>query len=314
MLRKANDKMATIKNITENSTLENFINYYLENIVKNNCAETTYKSYKTKMNKYVVPLIGMNQLGHLKRTNITNLIDYLCYQRTGLSSNSVRQIYRILHKILDFAVEIDVIDKNISNHVKLPPQEKYKPKIYNASEIEILLQKAEDSFLYVPIYIAVKTGLRRSEILALRWKDIDLNNRLITVGSIDLNRPKSRNSIRTIKFPESLLGVLTNHKSVQQKDFSKNNIEQTNETLAVCKAVGSPINPTFLSRKFTKFLVENNLPLIHFHSLRHSFATLAHNNGMPIKYLSKILGHANPATTLDYYVTIDELSTEFIND
>jgi integrase len=157
-----------------------------------------------------------------------------------------------------------------------------------------------NDFLYIPIYIAVKTGLRRSEILSLRWKDIDLNKNTISV-----TEGKSRNSVRTLEIPSSLSEALTERKIFQNFSLQVNDIEQTDDTLVVCRTNGKPYNPTYISRRFTEFVEVNNLPPVRFHDLRHYFAVSAHNNGVPIKTLSLALGHTSAAATVDNYVNIE---------
>jgi integrase len=288
--------------LDKNFTLENFIKYFLENCILSNYTKATYDSYKSKMNNYVVPSIGMKRIKDLKKYDIQDLIYGLSDKNIGLSSNSVRQIFTILRKVLSFAVEIELIDRNVSDNVKIPPQIKYNPTVYSKNSVDKLLDKAKNSFLFIIILLGVRLGLRRSEIILLRWNDVDLNS-----GTVSITKTKkSKHSQRTLKIPKPLLQTLKDHKTEQVRIFTENKIDHTGDTLIVCKGNGEAYNPTFISRKFKEFLEQNDLLVIKLHSLRHTFATHAHNNGMPIKQLSRALGHADSAMSVENYVQIDD--------
>ncbi len=257
--------------INENSTLDEVISYYLNNHVKNFYAISTYKSYKTKMDKYVLPYIGAYEVKKLKKLDVQNLIYHLVSKENSLSANSIRQVYSILHKILNYLVNFELIDKNVSVGVKLPEQAKYSPKIYSKTDVTRLLEKAKDNFLYLPICLAVKLGLRRSEILSLQWSDVNFENGTITIRKGKKTGTKSRHSTRTLKITNSLCLELKKHKENQLNLLKENGYTQTAETLLICKKDGEPYNPTFVSRKFSELLISNNLPAIRFHDLRHPY-------------------------------------------
>ena len=288
--------------IHEKSTVKELADYFLKNHVLNNYTKSTYDSYRGKLNNHVLPYIGAKRINELKKYDVQNLIYSLNDKHSGLSSNSVRQIYTILRKVLSFAVELELTDRNASDHIKIPPRVKYNPVIYSKPSVKKLLDKARGSFLFIAILFGVKLGLRRSEILSLRWNDIDLNNGTVSVTKAN----KSKHSTRTLKVPASILQSLKDHKTEQKRAFKQFGAAHTGDTLIVCKPNGGAYNPTFISRKFKEFLRQNDLPVIRLHSLRHSFASHAHNDGMPVKQLSKALGHAAPVMSVETYVQIDE--------
>lgn len=297
----------------KNVTLAELTAHYLNNVVKCNNAESTYQSYKVRMNKHVLSEIGTKRVKDLKKLDIQNLIFGLNNKEQPISANTIRLIKSILNNVLDFAVDMELVEKNPAYRVTLPKQAKYQPRIYSKSEIQALLDAAEGSLLYIPILLAVKTGLRRSEILALQWSDISFKNETITITKTTsghaLSHPKTKNSIRCFKPPVSLMLTLEKY-MYQEKAFNLKHEGIVNgQAFLISKPDGSSYNPSYISRQFNELLKANNLPLIRFHDLRHTYATHAHNNGMPVKHLSMSLGHNSAVTTIDNYVHIkDEYS------
>jgi len=285
-----------MKSINKNSTFSDITEYYLKNCVKDLYAQSTYDSYKSKMYNHVLPEIGSKPLKDVTKFDVQDLIYNLANEKK-LSPTSVRLIYCVLHKIINFALDMELLEKDVCRSVKLPKQTRHTPKIYSQSVITNLLAIAKNSFLYIVILLAVRLGLRRSEILSLRWSDLDLRHATVTI-----NNGKSNRSIRTLELSKLLLQVLKDHKSEQQSMLQEHRKKQSGDTLIVCKADGSPYNPTFVSRKFNELLKANDLPLIRLHDLRHSFATHAHNDGMPVKQLARALGHVSAAMSVDTYV------------
>ena len=283
--------------LNEDSTVTELAAYYLNNVVRDNYAYSTFKSYKTRLKKHILPGIGDIRIGNLKKMDVQNLVFDLKNQHNPLSGNTIRLVRSFLNCVLDFAVDMEIIGRNVSDRIKLPKQAKYQPRIYTKIEIKNLLQAAKGTKLYLPILLAVKTGLRRSEILALRWKDIDFDSKTITVTKTTIEQPlgypKTRSSYRRIQPPDSVMSALEKHRLVPN-----------GQIYVVSKIDNSPYNPSYISRSFNELLRVNDLPPIRFHDLRHAYATHSYFNGMPIKDLSASLGHNSAATTLDNYVHV----------
>jgi integrase len=250
------------------------------------------------MYNHVLPAIGSKQLNKLTKFDVQALV-YNMSNNIQLSSTSVRLVYCVLHKIINFAVDMELVEKDVCRNVKLPKQTKYEPKIYSKADINKLINTAQDSFLYIVILLASQLGLRRSEILSLTWFDINVYTKKIFIYN-----SKSAYSIRTLDMPETLSQALREHKGKQEIMLQERGIKQTDTTLVVCKADGTAYNQTFISRKFSEFLQTHGLPETTLHSLRHSYATHAHDDGMPVKRLARALGHASAAMSVDTYVNI----------
>jgi integrase len=293
-------------NILDTATVSELSAWYADNIVKSVTSHSTYRTYKTRLNKHIIPTIGAFKVKDLKKADVQNLVSEL--SRKPVSPATIRLVKNSLHKVLEFAVDMEIVDRNVSNGVKLPKAERYQPRIYSQDEIQCLLDAANDTILYIPILLAAKTGLRRSEILSLCWRDVNIPKRRITVCKTarKRNNPKTQRSIRTLYPSAGVMWVLKKHKSRQWKNPVKRNGVENGWGYVISKPDGKSYNPSYISRRFNELLKANNLPPIRFHDLRHAYATHAHFSGMPIKELVRSLGHNSAATTLDNYVHITE--------
>lgn len=184
------------------------------------------------------------------------------------------------------------------------------------------MEKATGTDMELPIALGVGLGLRRGEILGLRWDDIDFESETLTVsnnlvqtsnGSIS-KEPKSETSNRTIDLPDSLTVLLRKHKKIQAENKLLLGPSYDNSGFVCCKADGTPYTPGYCSKKFKKFLEDNNLPHIRLHDLRHSNATLMLKYGVQPKVASSRLGHSSIAITLDLYShVLPEMQREVAN-
>jgi integrase len=164
-------------------------------------------------------------------------------------------------------------------------------------------------FQYIPVIIAISTGMRRGEILGLAWYNVNLEQKYIVVcqalyptkKGLLLLPPKTDKSNRKISIPDTLVNILLNHKTEQEKHKSLLKNNYNNKDFVCCKENGEPINPSILNHKFANILKINNLPKIRFHDLRHSHASLLLSKGVPTKLISERLGHSNVAITNDLY-------------
>jgi integrase len=203
-----------------------------------------------------------------------------------------------------------------------PSVKKYRGNVYDAEDIWKLFKAVENTELELPTAISCLSGLRRGEVLGLRWSDVDLKNCTITVSQQLLNTseglifcsPKSEESQRTIKVPGLLLEFLKKQRK-QQMDFQSMLGElYKKNNLVCCHQDGSPLHPSTLTKKFAKVLKENNLKHIRFHDLRHSNATLMLKANIPPKVASKMLGHSTVGITMDLYShVLESMQSEATN-
>ena len=211
-----------------------------------------------------------------------------------------------------------MIRENIVECIDIPRVKKFKNTIYNTENMVKLLQICKGTNLEIYIYLASGLGLRISEILGLTWDNIDFNENTITIEKITvrnnskviLKNPKTESSERTISVPREIIQILKDHKRKQLELKLKGEIKN-NMNLLFFDKNEQPIAQDVLSKKFNKFLKENNLEHIRFHDLRHSHVTLLINSKVPIKVISERVGHSNINTTLNIYAhALKEMDSE----
>lgn len=275
---------------------------------------TTIDGYVQKIEKHIKPYLGNIYIEDMKPLHLQNLYDKLLSEgninnNKGLSERTVLAIHRIIHSSLKQAVRWQLIVRNIADCVEPPRAKKYKASFLSDEETRILLKKSEGTEIYIPIAIAIYTGARRGEILGLKWENINLdkgyikiiNNLCSTSKGIITKTPKTQDSIRNIAISDTLINILKQHKIEQLKNKMLLGGEYIDNNFVCSYYNGKPFNPKRFSTKFHELLKKNNLPIIRFHDLRHSHASLLVKLGVQPKEISARLGHSNIGITMDLY-------------
>lgn len=303
----------------EKTTLEEHLNYWLENYAKPNLSPTTIYGYEIIINKHIIPILGKIELQKLKPIQIQRYYDL---KKEELSGKTLVQHHRVLRKALDYAFKLQLIPNNPADAVEPPKAKKYKAKVLNLEEIEAMLKALKEDKLEVPINLALALGLRRGELLGLKWEDIDLDKGLIHIKhnlvragkKLVLKEPKSDSGVRTLQIPSSLINMLKKHKvkQLEQKIFLGE--AYNDKGFVFCREDGEPINPSTFSHWFDDFIKKNNLPDIRLHDLRHTNATLMLKGKVAPKVASKRLGHSNITITMDLYShVLEDMDKEAAN-
>lgn len=289
-----------------------YLDFWYEQHCLNNLSPTTYESYRRNLDNYILEELGHIKLEDLKPMHLQFF--YTKCSKKGLSNKTILYFHRIIHCALNQAMKWQFIIRNVADCVDTPKPEKYKPLVLSNKETAELINVISNTDIYIPVMIAIYTGMRRGEILGLTWKNIDLAQGTLNVvqalypteNGLIFSSPKTENSIRKISMPLTLINILKEYKIKQQtiKNRLGNNY---NDLDLVCSQIdGNPIHPTRLNHKFRDLLKQNNLPLIRFHDLRHTHASLLLKEHVEPKVISERLGHSNIRITLDIYSHIYE--------
>ena len=183
---------------------------------------------------------------------------------------------------------------------------------YDESQIQTLLLTARSiGDRYTPLYyLAIHTGMRQSELLGLKWDDLDWNRQMLSVhrqlayrkgGTFEFREPKTKNGKRTILLGTSAIDILRQHQEKNLYQRRRKGDAWQEHGMMFPSTTGTPVNPSNLRRAFRELLKKSGLPKIRFHDLRHTAASLMLNNGIPVLIVSRRLGHAKPSITLDVY-------------
>ena len=275
---------------------------------------TTWHSDAATIEDHVVPTIGSILLRNLAAPQLNALYAELLKQgrkdgKGGLSPRTVRYVHTILHRALEDAVRWGRLFRNPVSLADPPRQEKTDMKTWTAEQTRHFLRSVKGDRLYAAYLLAFTTGMRRGELLGLRWSDIDfeasrlsIQQTLVAVGyRLHFSDPKTKKSRRSLALDGATLTVLRIHRAqqAQEKLLLGSEYEATN--LVFSSDHGKPAHPMSLSDMFRRRATKADLPVIRFHDIRHTYASLALAAGVHPKVVSERLGHSSITITLDTY-------------
>lgn len=268
-------------------------------------------------NRHTIPYIGNVKIQKLSAATIQGIYQKL--EKKGLSPRSIQYVHTTLHEVLKYTYKMQIIPRNPAEFVSVPKQQKYKAQVYDKKEVANLLEAAKGTRFDIPIRLAVGLGLRRGELLALQWSDIDFQNNILSVNKnlvyVDkkytVGESKAQSGIRKLAAPPSLMEALRHHKVRQMENKLAFGKDYQDNRLICCRPDGRPIHTASFSQEFNRFLKSHGLKHIRLHDLRHTNATLMLQMGVPAKVASERLGHASISITLDTYThVVQELNQE----
>lgn len=296
-------------------TLKIFLEKWMKDYCEVNLARSTVDSYKIIVEKHLIPGLGHHVLSKLTPLHVQ---EYYSKALKGgrvsnggpLSPKTVHSHHRILHRALKTAVKWQLVIRNVCDSVEPPKLEQYEGSVYDEKGSANLLKVAEGTRLYVPVLLALATGMRRGELLGARWQDLDLDAMTITTnqtllatsGGLQFKTPKTKKSRRTITLPATVVDELKKHKVRQEAErLSRGDAWDKSNDLIIRREDGSPWHPGTFSHNYKDLLDDNGLPSIRFHDLRHTHASLLLRQGVHPKIVSERLGHSQIGITLDIY-------------
>ena len=337
--KEVKDKLEELKGNVKNNTFVEphkitfgkWLDTWLNVSIKASIKETTWLIYESLMRNHIIPELGGIRLLQLRSSNIQELYNKkmdsgrLDGRKGGLSAKTIKHIHQVITSALDQAVKEKLISANPAEAAKPPKLLKKEMKTLSVEQIMIFLQFIKDHVHYKRYYAAylleLYTGMRRGELLGLRWKDIDLKNgtvkvvqQLVKVGSNHVIRELKTDSSqnRIIAIPQEAIGALKAHKKNKINEYEllgygESEIKKmTSEGLVFTNELGNLLQPRNLLRNFKGALKASGLPHIRFHDMRYTFALLSLQQGVDIKTLQSDLGHESIETTLDRYGHVNE--------
>ena len=301
-------------------TLVSLIKEYIE---KTRLTPKTRDSYENILSKHIEPYFENKSIADLTANDFSEY--YKVKEEEGtISSNTVLKHHQLIHAAYEYAINGELIEKNPTDRSKKPRKIKKDISAYTLEDYRKLYDAAKTSPIYLEIVLAMVYGLRRSEVLGLRWSCVDFEKRVIKVNlSVTrVNREfyfneamKTDGSIRKLELNDTMTKFLQEVRRKQQKvketvgDFYNTEYEDF-----ICvDCFGELHKPDYISSKFNEIIKENGFPYLTFHGLRHSFVTILLERSFPIKAVQRATGHVVVNTTLDYSDVSEEVSMNMIN-
>ena len=288
-------------------TLADWLESWMDNIVRPTRAETTVYGYQKIIDNHLVPALGDIPLLKLTPMDIQQYYIQV-QQNASLSSNTLRRHHDLLSSSLRSAVRQDKLLLSPMDRVEPPRAKQKEASYYRPEELKQLYTLLEGHPLELCAKLAGSLGMRREEICGLKWDCIDYQRQLLYIreartafgATIVQKETKTRSSVRTLYMPDDVVRLLRAEQERQIELFRTGRLSEPSQ-FVVLDHKGWPYSPNALSLAFTRFVKKNGLPRVTLHGLRHSFATVASFQGVPLFDIGKALGHATPATTGKIY-------------
>ena len=311
--------------------LKVYLDQWLEDYARPNIKQKTYEIYKNMVDNHLSPGLGDTPIGRLRPSQLKGFYAKKLKggradgKPGGLSTRSVQYMHVVLKLALKSAVEDELVPRNVAATVSPPRADKPRIRYWEWEDAGRFLQHERQKYdkgigRYYPVYLlALSTGMRRGELLGLKWKDIDYNKKTVTIrhtlvetnsGPLLQETTKTDNSYRTIEVSDKIVEVLRAHKKRRSQEYlalenqKKSDLSNPDkgDCLVFVTCNGNPVSPRSMDKYFSRTIQRLGLPEIGgLHSLRHTYATRMLELGISPRYVQERLGHANITITLGTY-------------
>ena len=315
--REAELKLATL--VAENSrgdyvdawkeTVSAFIERWVSDWATSHVSAKTLERYAELLRNHVAAHIGDVNVQKLRAVHLNDL--YSTLQRvTGLAPRTIGHVHRVLHRALGLANRWGLVQQNVAALVSPPRVASVELELLTPAQAQTMLQKLRGRSVYPAFVTALATGMRRGELLALRWRDVDLDGAMIRVeqsleqtkAGLRFKSPKTKFGRRAITLPASAVTVLRDHRKAQAEQRLKLGMGKAPaNSLVFATWEGKPRSPNSLTKEWTEAIKATKLPRVTLHSLRHTHASHLIASGLDVLAISRRLGHGGPAITLAVY-------------
>ena len=293
--------------------------FQLQEIAKGRLAHATYGAYQGLMKSTIVPYFRKKKLT-LRELEARHLQMFYSEMLRRVTPNTVIHYHAVIHSALKYAVKTDMLIQNVADKVDRPRKNSFQPVFLSADEMQKMFEALRGTKLELPVLVAAFYGLRRGEVVGLKWDAIDFERNTITIKHIVTNakidgkceivcadRAKTKSSLRSLplvsNIREKLLALREQQK--ENRRVCGNCYSKKYDGYVFVDAMGNIFNPRSVTANFSKLLEQNGLRHIRFHDLRHSCASLLLANDVPLKQIQEWLGHSDIGTTANIYSHLD---------
>lgn len=311
-------------------TFKEFTEIWKRDYGSKELAPSTYRRYLGMLESRILPYLGHFKLDKIKPTDIMKFYDMLdkdtqirrIKSNNGnrtlkpLSQKTILEHHRLIRAMLHKAVYWQLLFNNPCERVQPPRSRKPKRRYYDDEQCKVLLSNlnelsTENIKYKVAITLTVFTGVRLGELMGLEWSDIDFTNGIVSINKssqyladkgVFTKTPKTESSIRDVAIPDFVVSLLEKYRLWYEMQKSIYGELWTNSDRLFVQSDGEPMHPSTISKWFVKFVKEIGLPVINFHGLRHTNATLLISQNIDVAVVAARLGHAQITTTFNFYV------------
>jgi len=289
------------------TTLGVFLEQWLTDYAETNTSQRTAQGYRGVVRRYLVPVLGGVPLVKLSPQHVQSL--YTDMLGKGLSAQTVVHAHRVLREALKHGVKWGLLMRNVCDMADPPRPRRKEMATLVGADVQRFLDAASGSAYGAVFFLALYTGMRRSELMGLKWSAVDIHNKTISVTQtliritgkgLIATEPKSSRSRRLVSLPPAAVALLSGLRVKQREDRQSVGIETASDYV-FSRFDGSLIDPDTITHAFADIIKKAGLPHVRFHDLRHTHATIMMEQGVNPKTVAERLGHASVVITLDTY-------------
>ncbi len=289
------------------ATMAQHLRYWLETYARPNLSAKTLEMYEHIIERHIIPDLGAIPLQKLTPDQVQSF--YAKKQADGCGARTIQLCHLRLSQSLKQAMMMGLVPRNVADFVKAPRAPAREMQTWTADEARAYLEVAADSHFGPVWLVSLATGMRRGELLGLRWQDVDCERRILSVrktigvvkGKLEIKKPKTPRSIRDIAVQPAVVEALRAHRLAQNERRLALGAAWEDFGLVFCASNGRPIHPENLSREHKRFVKLASVPLIRIHDQRHTHVTLAIAAGADVGAVSRRVGHVRTSITTDIY-------------
>lgn len=315
-----NHPVFEIPNVTVERLLSSWLSHMAPTATSQPISPKTYERYASIVRNQLIPNVGTFPLAKLNPRIITEMQTKLRQQ--GLSGTTCLHVHRVLHTALNFGVKtLRIVKTNVASEVR-PPKACIRRLDVDEKGIVMLLEATKGTRLEMPIILASMTGVRRGELLALRWQGVDFERKRLVVSEsleetqefgLRFKGPKS-GRVRVVPIADALVDSLSTYKAKQNAERLRLGPAYADQGLVFCNDDGSPWPPDTLTKQFASVAKKIGMKGFRLHDVRHCFASISLKQGTSVKEVSELLGHSSPLVTLSTYAhAMEGVAREAVN-
>jgi integrase len=305
MLQRDVDRGVTMP--AQSWALGDYLQHWLTTVVRPNRMPKTYQGYELAVRNHIVPVLGRKRLSRLSVTDVRTFVEIL--NEKGLGARMVQYVHAVLRNALESALRDELVARNVAKLVKVKTPTYDVGRGLTIEQARRLLQAARGDRLQSLYVLAVYLGLRRAEVLGLRWLDVDLEAETLQVaqtlqrveGELRFLPPKTKHSKRTVPLPANCVEALRSHRVAQDRERLARGGDWSDHGLVITTSIGTPIEPDNLRRSWYKLRESAGQPSLRFHDLRHTCVSLLLDDGAPPHVVREIVGHSAIDVTMTIY-------------